>query len=331
VLVILLLALGCSHKQRQPAGAAVHAPVMHDDHVLTADGYRLPLRRWLPQGEIEAVVLALHGFNDYGNAFHYLQEAVVDAGDVAIYAYDQRGFGQTQSPGIWPGQETLISDVHTVATLLRERYPRQPLYLMGESMGAAVVLLALAGGQPLPADGVVLIAPAVWGTDTMPWYQRVGLWLAVRLMPGKYFSSEAVRRMGRRATDDSAIMRELGRDPWVLKGARVDTLHGVSELMLAASRVTTVRLPSQVLYGLNDQIIPREPVCQWLGRLAQSPPAGMQIVLYPDGYHMLTRYSDRARVMADITAWLQRPGSTLPSGHESGLHAARAVVCGTGH
>jgi len=161
----------------------------------------------------------------------------------------------------------------------------------------------------------------------MPWYQRLALWLAVRLMPGKYFSSETVRLMGKRATDDSEVIRELRNDPLVLKGARVDTLHGVSELMLDASRVVSIRIPSQTLYGLNDQIIPSEPVCNWLRRLTQSPPTGMRIVLYPGGYHMLTRYSDRAKVIADIAAWLRSTQAILPSGYESSLDEARAMVC----
>jgi alpha-beta hydrolase superfamily lysophospholipase len=179
----------------------------------------------------------------------------------------------------------------------------------------------------LPADGAVLIAPAVWGTDAMPWYQRLGLWLAVRMMPGKYFSTETVRRMGKRATDDPEVIRELSDDPLVLKGARVDTLNGVSELMREASRVVSVQIPSHTLYGLNDQIIPSEPVCHWLQRLTQSPPTEMRIVLYPGGYHMLTRYSNRAEVIADIAAWLRNSQSILPSGYESSLDEARAKVC----
>lgn len=323
----MLLVSGCSHVQWQPAGAAIGAPAWKGDHVVTADGYRLPLHRWLPLGEIKAVVLGLHGFNDYGNSFHYLQEAVVEAGNVAVYAYDQRGFGATKRPGIWAGQDTLVDDARTVTTLLRARYPHQPIFLMGESMGAAVVLLALAEGNLMPVDGAVLIAPAVWGTDAMPWYQRLGLWLAMRLMPGKYFSSETVRRMGKRPTDDSEVMRELTNDPLVLKGARVDTLHGVSELMREASRVVSVPVPLQTLYGLNDQIIPSEPVCNWLRRLTQSTATEMRIVLYPDGYHMLTRYSDRAKVISDIAAWLSRPQAILPSGNEIRLDEARAMVC----
>jgi alpha-beta hydrolase superfamily lysophospholipase len=133
--------------------------------------------------------------------------------------------------------------------------------------------------------------------------------------------------MGRRPTDDPEVMRELSRDPLVLKGARVDTLHGVTELMREASRVVSIGVPSQTLYGLNDQIIPREPVCDWLWRMSQSPPIGMRFVLYPDGYHMLTRYSDRDKVIADILAWLQSSESVLPSGDERSLDEARNLVC----
>lgn len=322
-----LLVAGCGHVQTQPAGPAVHEPVLHEDHILTADGYHLPLHRWLPRGAVKAVVLGLHGFNDYGSAFHYLREAVVDNGNIAMYAYDQRGFGATSRRGIWAGQQTLVNDAISATTLLRARYPNRPLFLVGESMGAAVVLLALSNGNSLSADGAVLIAPAVWSTDDMPWYQRLGLWLAMRLMPGKYFSSETVRHMGKRATDDSEVMRELSGDPLVLKGARVDTLHGVSALMREASRVDSVHVPSQTLYGLNDQIIPRETVCSWLKQLTLSSPSDMRIVLYPDGFHMLTRYSGRAKVIADIAAWLRSPKSILPSGNEIGLEEARTMVC----
>ncbi len=40
-----------------------------DSGFIAADGVSLPLRKWLPQGEVKAVILALHGFNDYSNAF----------------------------------------------------------------------------------------------------------------------------------------------------------------------------------------------------------------------------------------------------------------------
>ncbi|RUA22653.1 hypothetical protein DSL92_04605 [Billgrantia gudaonensis] len=78
---------------------------------------------------------------------------------------------------MWPGHARLAQDVTTLlARLLHERHPDTPLYLVGKSMGAAVVILS-SPTTPHPrwpwqrAD-----LPAVWGFDTMPWYQRLGLY-----------------------------------------------------------------------------------------------------------------------------------------------------------
>ena len=90
--------------------AAARRPGAHGRAVRRrATAPRLPLRRWLPEGKPRAVVLALHGFNDYSNAF-------ADAGPVfaahgiALYAYDQRGFGAAPAPGRWPGSRRLVDD-----------------------------------------------------------------------------------------------------------------------------------------------------------------------------------------------------------------------------
>ncbi|MEJ0071171.1 MAG: hypothetical protein WDO24_23260 [Pseudomonadota bacterium] len=52
------------------SGDASHpAPQLAADRLIAADGTALPMRQWLPAGQPHAVVLALHGFNDYSNAF----------------------------------------------------------------------------------------------------------------------------------------------------------------------------------------------------------------------------------------------------------------------
>ena len=132
-------------------------------------------------------MLALHGFNDYSNAFqatgHYFA-----AHGIATYAYDQRGFGASVRPGIWPTDETMIADLHTVASLVRGRHPGVPFYLLGESMGGAVVMSALAsptpaGFEPLAPTGAILSAPAVWDRDSLTALQRAALWISYRTVP----------------------------------------------------------------------------------------------------------------------------------------------------
>lgn len=128
--------------------ATRHAgPALLEDRIIAADGALLPLRRWLPEGPPQAVLLALHGFADYSIAFADVGPHLAARG-IAVYAYDQRGFGAAPHAGYWAGTATLRLDLATAATLLRQEHPDPPLIVLGESMGGAVVITAL-GGAPL--------------------------------------------------------------------------------------------------------------------------------------------------------------------------------------
>ena len=51
-------------------GVAVVQPQLNDKVLIAADGFELPMRSWLPaDGRVRAAVVALHGYNDYSNAF----------------------------------------------------------------------------------------------------------------------------------------------------------------------------------------------------------------------------------------------------------------------
>src|SRR5690349_19116434 len=76
---------------------------------------------------------------DSPDAWEYPAPDLAAAG-VAVFAPDQRGFGDTPVRGYWPGAEALINDARAMALLLHQHYPHAKLVLMGESMGAAVLM-----------------------------------------------------------------------------------------------------------------------------------------------------------------------------------------------
>lgn len=325
-LVILLLLAGCGEGAvRQSPGPGSDEVRLTAGQVIAEDGYRLPLHQWPAEGEPQAIVLGIHGFNEHGGTFQILAEALAPRG-ITLYAHDQRGFGTTAQRRLWPGHERLADDVTLLAALLNERHPETPLYLVGHSMGGAVAILALSSDNPPPVEGSVLIAPAVWGFEAMPWYQRLGLWLGVRLFPELSFTSSTVQRLGIEPTDDPEMKRQLAEDPLILRRARVDTLHGVS-LAMDASLEAARRLPAPalILYGTEDHIIPPEAICALLARLPENE--GIRLVIYPQGYHMLTRYTKRERTEADIAAWLADPSAPLPSGQERTRSQAHHTLC----
>jgi acylglycerol lipase len=291
-------------------------------------GSPLPVRRWRPEGEPVAVALALHGFLDHAGSLAVLATALRAEG-IALYAYDQQGFGAREPLGRWAGREAMVEDAVRMTAWLRARYPDTPLHLVGKSMGAAVAILALAGREPLPVDGAVLIAPAVWAPETQPWYQRLALGVGRRLAPEASLSVEWSRRLGIRPTDDPAVLEALRADPLVQRRARLDTLHGLTALMGdALEAVPRLPGPTLILYGLRDQVVPRRPLCRLVDALPERTGSPWRLVLYPHGFHMLTRYRRGPATHADVAAWIRDSRGPLPSVWEADRDGARAVLCG---
>jgi alpha-beta hydrolase superfamily lysophospholipase len=297
-LALLSLLAACAPRLEM-AGPPTAQPTIEDEALVMADGARLPLRRWFPDEKPFAVVLALHGFNDYSKAFEAPGSWLAARG-VAVYAYDQRGFGQAPHPGLWAGTDAMTQDLRTAAQLIKARHPTTPLFLLGESMGGAVVLSALASNDPPECQATILSAPAVWGRDEMIWPQRALLWLTAHTLP---FVTVTGKGLNRWPSDNIEMLRALGRDPLVIKKTRIDTLHGVTDLMDEALHAAPkLNGPFLLLWGGIEQIIPNEATKRFLGDLKR--PDIQQNRFYPDHYHMLLRDLKTDDVYQDVLDYL---------------------------
>jgi len=329
LLLAVALSLGaCAAPQLAPpgpgpvGGADSGGARLESGRFVTADGLSLPLRNWQPAGAPKAVILALHGFNDYSKAFEDPARDWAAMG-IATYAYDQRGFGAAPYRGLWAGSDALTGDLADAARALKARYPQLPLYLLGDSMGGAVVLAAMASDDPPPADGIVLAAPAVWARSAMPWYQRSILWLSAHGMPSLELSGRGLKIQ---ASDNIEMLRGLGRDPLVIKETRVDAVYGLVELMdKALAAAPAIEGPALLLYGQHDEIVPREPTFQLWRELPAAQQRVQRQALYDDGWHMLLRDLDAQTVREDVAAWIADPTAPLPSGADARAAAALAA------
>lgn len=296
-------------------GPSIAEPAIASDSLRMPDGAALPLRRWMPDDPPAAVILALHGFNDYSNAFEEPAAFLARRG-IAVYAYDQRGFGGAPNRGYWPGEAALMDDLATAAKLIRASHPGVPLILMGESMGGGVVLAAMAREPAPEADGVILVAPAVWGRSTMDLGKRMALWISVRTVPWLTLTG---RGLDITPSDNIEMLRKFSRDPMVIKETRIDAIWGLANLMdYALDGARAFRAPALILYGEKDDIIPREPTRIMLERMPPVSPGARRIAIYPGGFHMLTRDLRADIVLGDVAFWVKsRVNGTagpLPSG-----------------
>lgn len=307
ITVSLLVLFGCTPLVNLP-GKPVSEPRIEKELFVAVDGSQLPLRAWLPKDSpAKAAIVALHGFNDYSNFFSSPGNYLSRHG-IACYAYDQRGFGKAPGRGLWSGIEAYANDLTCFVNEIRKRHPGVPLYVLGESMGGAVTIVALTGSNPPNIDGVILVAPAVWGRETMPWYQRWLLAVTSHTVPWMELTGKGLHIS---PSDNIEMLRALGRDPHVIKGTRIDAVYGLSNLMdEALSRAEKLQLPTLVQYGEHDQIIPKEPLFLMLEKM----PATARKAFYVHGYHMLLRDLQGEKPLADIAAWINDHNTPLPFG-----------------
>lgn len=316
LLIPLVMSLSACAPTPEERGSARQAVEIHDSFFVTADGEQLPLQVWRSEGyEPQAVLVALHGFNDYSNAFAEAAAYWLEEYQIFTYAYDQRGFGGSAEPGSWAGVQTYVEDLRDFSDALRRQYPDRPIYVIGESMGGAIAMVAATTPGLPSVDGLILSAPAVWARKTMPWYQRAALFVGSRIIPRASFTGKG---LGVVASDNREMLIALGRDPKVIKETKVESIYGLTNLMDAALQSAAyLTMPSLILIGQQDQIVPNYASARMLARLPDTLHEHSRAAFYENGYHMLLRDLQRQTVWDDVASWIKTPQTALPSGADS--------------
>ena len=314
-LALVFLFLTACSPRLQDSGPMVRDARIEADQFIARDGTPLPIRHWTPKsGNPWAVILAFHGFNDYAPAFDTAATFWARHG-VLTYAIDQRGFGKSPHTGLWAGVATMKADLDALIGAAKKRHGNLPIYLVGDSMGGAVVMTTLAGraNDTKPAiAGAVLVAPAVWGRKHLGLFKRSLLWLSAHTAPWLKLSGKG---LGIQPSDNIEMLKKLSADKLVIKKTRIDTIWGLVNLMDGALKSAPhIKAPVLLLYGARDEIIPSRPTKEVAQILLKRPHT--RIAVYDAGYHMLLRDLQAETVFKDVLAWLKDQKATLPSNAE---------------
>ena len=312
-----LLGLGgglsaCAPMVMAPAtpDAGFGGPRFEGGSFVSFDGVRLPLNVWAPEGNPWAVVIALHGVNDYAMAFDDDGKDLAKAG-VLTYAYDQRGFGRAPGRGLWAGERLLTEDLKTAVKIARRDNPGAVIAVLGHSMGGAVAISAFASADPPQADRLILAAPAVWGWSAQPIPNKVALWLGAHIDPAAKLEPPAWLVERHPASDNFETLRRMGRDKWMIFSTRIDVVYGLVGLMQSAlEKVKLIRTPILYLYGEHDYFVPKDATIRAVQQLKPTD----RSVYYANGWHLLMRDLNGDLVRRDMVAYLHDAAGPMPSG-----------------
>jgi acylglycerol lipase len=290
--------------------AGFRGPRLEPDAFISFDGARLGLTRWEPaSGPPWAVIVALHGMNSYARAFHQAGPYWAKDG-IAVYAYDQRGYGRSPNRGIWAGAALLTEDLRTMVALLRARYPNTPIAVVGTSMGGSVAIEAFASDRPPAADRLLLFSPEVAGWSDRSIAYRASVWLAAHAAPGARFTPPDWLIKDLQASDNTDELASARDDPLMTWRMRPDTFYGLADLSEHARHdLAKVNVPTAYFYGAKDRI---EPLTAIEAAAAALPP-GDRTAYYAQGWHLLLLDHQAKAAWTDTEAFIRDPAAPLPS------------------
>ena len=295
-----------------PAGPAVEAASMSEDAFTMPDGARLPYRVWLPQGRPVAVVLALHGFNDSRDAWEYPAPGVRRRRGRAAIRRTSAASARRRAAGCGPAP-THGGRCRGNGAAGAGAAPGVKLVLMGESMGAAVLMVLATGRWHPRMCRMCSWRRPGWGRARMnsccP--ARCG-WRCAGAGSG------ADARAGAEwPSDNREALIRLSTDPLTIRRTRVDALGGLVDLMDAALAAAPECSASSVPGRRQERLVPPAATAEtWRALPAGGGRAAHRLL--SDGYHLLMRDHDRALPVGDIVAWIAQTGGAVAFGGGTG-------------
>lgn len=129
-----------------------------------SDSVEVVYRIWMPKdGMAKAVLLILHGMAEHSARYDEFAKLLVKK-QIAVYAPDHRGHGQTALKGNatlgWfaetAGWQRVVDDALELTTVIAAEHPEVPLFVMGHSMGSFMTRTLIAQNPDL-FDGAIIM------------------------------------------------------------------------------------------------------------------------------------------------------------------------------
>jgi acylglycerol lipase len=254
---------------------------------------------WLPDGEVRAVLLIVHGLGEHSGRYMNLVNHFIPLG-YAVYALDHLGHGHSE--GMRKHIERFEDFTDTLKVYfdsVQQRQPGKQVVLVGHSMGELIGAFYLLDHQTELAGAVLSGTIAKVPANTSPATVAFGKMLA-GIAPRLRFLGLEIPGICR----DPSVVQAYVDDPLVYCGKA--TVRLATELLRATlhvqARAAAIRLPILILQGSADRIV--DPAgARMLYDAVSSEDKTLKI--YDGFYHEVYNEPERATVLHDVETWLE--------------------------
>ncbi|XP_077213052.1 caffeoylshikimate esterase-like [Tasmannia lanceolata] len=285
--------------------------IYEEEFFLNSRELKLFSCRWIPANQDpKALIFLCHGYAmECSISMKGTGTRLAKAG-YAVYGVDYEGHGKSSGlQGYIPSFDDLVNDCSDYFTTICEKKENKMKlrYLLGESMGGAVVLL-LHRKKPKFWDGAVLIAPMCKIAEEMKPHPLVISVLnkLCRIIPTwKIIPTQDIIDI---AVKNPEKREEIRSNPLCYKGKpRLRTGHELLMVSLDIEKtLDQVSFPFMIVHG-GDDIVTDPSVSKLLYESAMS--SDKTFKLYPGMWHALTSGEPPENielVFSDIVSWLDQ-------------------------
>ncbi|XP_048743386.1 monoglyceride lipase-like isoform X2 [Ostrea edulis] len=291
-------------------------------------------KHWYSNTSPRAVIFICHGIGDHCLWYEGLAEALVQIG-FYVFTHDH---GQGRSEGAHNHVDSFdeyTSVIFQHCTEVKEKYPALPFFMLGNSVGGTIALLA-AIQKPCLVQGLIICAPVLMPADGPPSFTRE---VVTRLFLGTFFphlklfdiepwriTRDCNMKMFLRDTIHfkhafKNISAQLFHKPdlhyssQIRKYAEDSMIHHyvkakwcvawMNAVMRLEDRMKSIGCPLFILHGDADPI---SDVKSSHVIYDEVQSLDKEIKIYPGFYHflLLEQEENREQVFDDIIDWLKR-------------------------
>lgn len=270
------------------AGAATHK--VTESSFYGTEG-RIFYRCWQPKSDPVAIALIVHGYAEHGGRYDHVARAL-NAIDVVVFANDHIGHGGSDGErALITDFEHVVDDLHTLASIARDRHPGLAVVLIGHSMGG-LLSARFAQRWPDSVAGVAFCGAVIGDWD---WARAV---LAEPELPHIPFDPAALSR-------DSAVGESYAGDPLIYHGQYKRDLLEAEVAALDDYKRDNDRLtmPVLILHGTEDPFVPYERSLQ---AAREMPTEDVTVHVYEGARHEVLNESNRDEVIGHLVDWVER-------------------------
>lgn len=279
--------------------ALASTDVVHQTGHFEGDGgLKLFRQSWRPNRAARGALVVVHGLKDHSSRYAALAQRLAQDG-YAVHAMDLRGHAASSGDRVWVDSfDQYAADLDLFVNAVRKDEGEVPLFVMGHSMGGAIVTTWTLGRDP-KVSGIILSAPALKKGDDIS-----GFLVGVTRVLGSVFPRLAVLDLPKeKFSRDPAVIADMEKDPLVDqgKGPARTAKELLNALEAIGQKMPEFKHPVLLLHGTQDGLTNPEGSRE-LHQKAASTDKTLKI--YEGLFHDLLHEPEREQVMRDIHDWL---------------------------